>query len=131
MKILREEIKKAASAIVRTDLDISNMRIVFPVDLHVTEYDEFGIEIKSKSSAESNYGNSYITCIVKCPNKVDVAFGYISKNQLISFDLREVLSLTKQEVITEDELKYITSVESFLVPENAVYYIQSNSLSIE
>lgn len=131
MKILREEIKKAAQTIVRTDLNISNMRIVFPVDLHVTEYDEFGIEIKSKSSAESNYGNSYITCMVKCPNKVNVEFGYISKNQLISFDLREVLSLTKQEVLTEDELKYITSVESFLVPENAIYYIQSNSLSIE
>lgn len=131
MKILREEIKKAAETIVKTDISISNMRIVFPVDLHITEYDEFGIEIKSKTSTESNYGNSYITCMVKCPNTNKVEFGYISKNQLISFDLREVLSLTKQTAITEDELKYITGVESFLVPENAVYYIQSNALYIE
>ena len=119
MKIARKDLQKAEDIIEKLNIDIEGLLVYFPVDLTIVKYDEFGIEQTIKA-AETVYGNSYNIGFVKS-DIMPTKLAYASKSQLISFNLIELISISNHDDLTQDDIDYLASIESYLVPNTAFF----------
>jgi hypothetical protein len=123
MKIARKDLQKAEDIIEKLNIDIEGLSVYFPVDLTIVKYDEFGIEQTIKA-AETVYGNSYNIGFVK--GNLSTKLAYASKSQLISFNLIELISISNHHDLTQEDIDYLASIESYLVPNTAFFKCNCN-----
>jgi hypothetical protein len=127
--------------IAKIEFDIENNFLFFPLEADdkqsVTEYGTMLLESKNSESQQiSAYSESLITGVVLTPiykhekdangkdqitiDKMDGSLGYAISGNLFKFDLVEYLALIKQENISEDEIKKLTSLDCYLVEKDKV-----------
>ena len=125
MKIARKDLQKAEDIIEKLNINIDSLSVYFPVDLTIIKYDEFGIE-QTVKAAETAYGNSYNIGFVKGDKQQSTILAYTSKSQLISFNLIELLSISDHHGLTHEDIDYLASIESYLVPNTAFFTCTCN-----
>lgn len=123
MKITKDTLQEVKPLLVKTNFDMEDMRLFFPLDLKIIQVDEFGIEIK-KYQSESFYGNAFVPGLVieriKGVNFVKLA--YAPTTSLISFNYGEYSQLIWQG-LNQSELDTLCSFECCLVKNTEAHTV--------